>query len=168
MGSNGQVSTLKINKSISTWRDNNPNRIEAITPDVNNAFFTGLPGFPYFINYYSNGYYTPLFGLGNGLIQYSECTVDEKNHLIVLSPQYPFPDIMLEYVSSPEKDDDYTIHTCLQEALIAFLEWKFKLGTRKDFYAAFDEGRRSLPNKRVTLQEINDSIRSQHGFKVKN
>lgn len=168
MNNNGEISALKINPQLSTFRDNNPQRLEDITPDVNNVL--GLSNLPYFVNYYGgNGYYNaPLFGLGNGLIQYSECRVDEKNNVIVLPPSYPFPDIMLEYISCPEKNDDYQIETCLQEALIAFIAWKFKLNSEQNFYARFTEGRRSLPNKRVTLQELNQAIRQNHGYKIKN
>jgi hypothetical protein len=167
MNNNGEIAALKINNQLTTFRDNNPNRLEALTPDVNNGF--GLSTFPYFVNYYGgNGYYcAPLFGLGSGLIQYSECRVDEKNGVIILAPDYPFPDLMLEYISCPERDEDYQIETCLVEAVIAFIEWKMKLNTEQNFYARFTEGRRSLPNKRVTLQELNQAIRQNTGFKIK-
>lgn len=170
MNNNGEISAIKINTELTTFRDNNPNRLSDLTPDVNNSWIGGLCNFPYFVNYYGgSGYYTtPIFGLGNGLIQYSECRVDEKNGVIILPPIYPYPDIMIEYISAPQKDDDYQIETCLVEAVIAFIEWKMKLNTEANFYARFTEGRRSLPNKRVTLQQLNQAIRQNHGFKIKN
>lgn len=168
MNNNNEISALKINNQLTTFRDNNPQRLQDLAQDVNNGI--GLADFPYFVNYYGgNGYYTaPLFGLGNGLIQYSECRIDEKNGVIILPTDYPFPDLMLEYISCPERDEDYQIETCLVEAVIAFIEWKMKLNTEQNFYARFTEGRRSLPNKRVTLQELNQAIRQNSGYKIKN
>lgn len=168
MNASGEISTLKINDSLTTFKDNNPNRIAQIYPDIPTLDLNGVIINPFYLGYYFGNWYGPLFGLGNGLVQYGDIRIDEKNGLIVLSPQYPYNDIMLEYVNCPQKDEDYQVHTCLQEALIAFLEWKFKLGTEPAFYARFREGRRSLPKKRVTLQQLNQVIRETHGFKVKN
>ncbi len=169
MNNNGEISCFNINNSLTTFRDNNPQRLEDLAPDVNNSF-NQLFGFPYFLNYYGSGvgyYAIPFFGLGNGEITYSDCRVDEKNNVIVLPMNYPFADIMLEYVSCPQDDEDYEIYTCLVEATIAFIEWKMKLNTEQNFYARFIEGRRALPNKRVTVQELNNMIRNPHGYKIK-
>lgn len=162
-----EISTLKVNKAMTTLKDTNPNRLDYLNPDTNNPGFPDLALNPFFLNFYFGSWYSPLFGIGNGLIQHGECVVDEKNGVIVLSPHYCYPDLMLEYISSPQKNGDYQIETCLQEALIAFLEWKNKVNTELNFYARFREGRRSLPNKRITLQNINQSIRENHGFKLK-
>lgn len=165
-GSN-EVSTLRINKSLTKLKDTNPNRQNYLTPDVPTKDFGNIAMNPFYLNYYFGNWYTPLFGLGNGLIQFSGVNVDEKNNVIVLDPTYPFDSIVLEYISCPEKDDDYMIETCLAEAVIAFIEWKFKLNTEQNFYARFKEGRRSLPNKRFSLQEANQAIRESNGYKMK-
>lgn len=167
LNQNGEVSTLKINNAISIYRDTSPNRIEKLTSDINDTWFNNLPAFPYYVNYFANGYFVPLFGLGSGLIQYGECRVDEKNNVIVLDPNFQFDSVILEYISSPQMDGDYQVETCLQEAVIAFIAWKMKLGTEQEFYARFREGRRALPNKRFTLQELNQAIRESNGFKLK-
>lgn len=163
LNNNGEVSTLKVNNGLSIFRDNNPNRIGDLTADVSNAMPL-IAGFPFFFNYFDNGLYFNLFGVGGGLIQYGECRVDEKNGVIVLAPDFIYERVILEYMSSPQKDGDYTIPIQLQEAVIAFIEWKLKLNTDQNFYARTIEGRRSLPNKRVTLQEINQVIREATGM----
>lgn len=168
LNASGEVSPLRVNKALTKLRDSNPNRLNYMTPDTPDLDFGNLVLNPYFLNYYFGNWYTPLFGLGNGLVQYGEIVVDEKNGVIVFGPNYNFSDVMLEYISSPQKNGDYQIETCMTEAVIAFLEWKNKLNTEANFYARFREGRRSLPNKRITLQEINEAIRHNSGFKLKN
>lgn len=161
----GEVSTLKINTSLTTWRDNNPNRLTNISPDVPDLDVSMYLQSPFFYNYYFGAVYSPYFGIGGGLVQYGETKVDEVNNIIVLAPQYPFSDILLECVISPEKNNDYQIQTCCQEAIISFLNWKFKLGTREDFYSDLIEARRSL--KPITLQEIQQAIREQNKYSLK-
>ncbi len=167
LNASNEISTLKINRSLTKYKDTNPNRQDHLNPDVPTTNFWNIALNPFYLNYYFGNWYTPLYGLGNGLVQFSDIVVDEKNNVIVLGPSYPFNDIMLEYISSPEKDDDYMIETCLAEAVMAFIEWKFKLGTEQNFYARFKEGRRSLPGKRFTLQEANQAIRENAGYKLK-
>jgi hypothetical protein len=166
MTDNGKVSTLRISNSLSTLKDSNPDRLNKLTADVMNSVPI-LISSPYYYNYYAGGLYQNLFGVGGGLAQYGECRVDEANNVIILPPDFRYDSILLEYVSSPEDDEDYQIQTVLQEAVIAFLAWKYKLAPREEYYAAVIEGRRSLPGKRVTLQEINQVIRETGGMYIK-
>jgi hypothetical protein len=163
MNSGGQISSLKINNALTTYKDNNPNRISHLTSDVNDNIAL-LSGRPIFFNYYNNGDYYTLYGAGSGLIQYGECRIDETNRLIVLHPEFQYDSVMLGYISSPEKNGDYAVPTVLQEAIIAFIKWKAKLGPEIDFYNRLTEARRSMPNKKVTLQGIAQVIRQDTGF----
>lgn len=160
------ISTFAVNNNMTTWQDTSPNRIGQLVPDI--PFSTdaiGLLAAPYFLNFWNNGTFNPMFGTGNGLVQYSEIKVDERNGVIILGPNYPFDDLYLEYLSAPEKDVDYMIDTDCTEALIAFLEWKTRVGTENDFYNRLREARRKISP--ITLQEINQVLREGHGFKVK-
>lgn len=165
LNDNGEVCTIKINNALTTYKDNNPNRLSRLTSDVQNALPL-LINNPFFINFFYNGTYQPLFGVGGGLIQYGSCTVYEKNNIIVLDPDFQYTHIILEYISSPEKNGDYTIPITCQEAVIAFIKWKSKLGTRDEYYAAKIEARRSMPKKKVHLQNINQVIRESNGMKL--
>lgn len=162
----GEVSTLRVNNALTTYSDTNPNRLSKLTPDVQNAVPMIL-GFPFFFNYYDNGLYYNLFGVGGGLIQYGSCRVDEKNKVIILEPDFLYSSIILEYLSSPQKDGDYAIQIELQEAVIAFIAWQFKLNTDQNYYARCIEARRRLPGKKVTLQTINQVIREPNGMKLR-
>jgi hypothetical protein len=161
----GEVCTLKINNSLTFWRDTNPNRLTNISPDIPDQNVSMYLQSPFFYNYYFGSVYSPYFGIGGGLVQYGDVRVDEANNIIVLDPQYGFPDILLEYIGSPQKNNDYQIQTCCQEAVISFLNWKFKLGTSADYYAALIEARRSL--KPITLQEIQQAIRENTKYALK-
>lgn len=166
LNNEGEISTLKINNGLSKWRDQNPNRIALLTPDINDTI-TSLSAAPLFLNYYYNNSYCNLYGVGNGLIQYGSCTVDDANELVVLDPDFRFDSIMFEGIFAPQREDDYKIPLVLLEPVIAFIKWKLKLGAREEFYAAATEARRNMPNKKVTLQQVNQVIREPNGMKLR-
>jgi len=166
LNENGEVSTLKINDALTTFKDNNPNRLERINGDINDAAPL-LLGSPFYLNYYYNNTYQPLFGVGGGLIQYGDCKVDEENDLIILPPDFRFDHIILEYISSPQKNGDYTVPIVAQEAIIAFIKWKSKLGDRQEYYGEATKARRRMPKKKVNLQQINQVIRESEGQKLR-
>lgn len=165
--SNGEISTLKINKALTTFRDNSPNRIQDLAQVQVNSSIGELSATPLFLNYYYNGTYSNLFGVGGGLIQYGECRVDEANRVIIFPPDFRFQSVLFEYLSSPQRDDDYQIELCLQEALIAFIEWKLKLNTDTNYYARLTSARRRMSKKKVTLQMINQVIRESDAMKLR-
>lgn len=165
LNNNGEVSTLKINNALTKYKDADPNRIQRLTSDITDTYPL-LINNPYYLNYYYNGIYQPLFGVGGGLVQYGECTVDEENGLIVLNPEFRYDAVILEYISSPEKNGDYTVPLYTQEALIAWIKWKAKRGTRQDYIAEKTNARRRAPKKRVNLQSFNQVIRESNGQKL--
>lgn len=166
LNNKGEISTLKINNALTTYKDTNPNRIQKLTPDITDSFPLLLDN-PYFLNYFYNGMYQPLFGVGGGLIQYGECRVDDENNVIVLSPDFQYTSIMFEYICSPEKNGDYEVPLVAQEAIIAFIKWKSKTGTRQEYYAEKVNARRRMPKKKVTLQRINQVIRESEAMKLR-
>lgn len=163
----GEVSTLRINNSLTKWRDNNPQRITNLTENTQVNDTVGLmASTPLFLNYYYNNSYNNLFGLGNGLIQYGSCSVDEKNRVVVLDMGFRYTSILFEGIFAPERmGGDYKVPTYLQEALIAFAKWKTGTGSRQEFYAEATEARRTP--KKVTLQRINQVIRESNGMKLR-
>jgi hypothetical protein len=163
LNSQGEVSSLKINKALTKFRSTSADRLTKIEGEIPTELVTG--GLYY--NFNDNGDFCHLFGVGGGLVTHGECNVDDRHGVIILHPEFSYSDILLEYISNPERDSDYYVEGCLQEAIIAFIEWKMKLGTEEAFYARAIEGRRSLSNKRVTLQTINQVIRETGGMFLK-
>lgn len=166
LNNRGEVCSIKTNNGLSIWRDNNETRIDKLTPDVQDNLPL-ITGNPFYLNYYYNGLYGNLFGVGGGLIQYGSCRVDERNNVIVLDQDFQYSSIILEYLSTPMKDDDFMIETALREAVIAFIEWKMKLAPEKSFYDRAIEARRRMPGKKATLQTINQVIREATGMYLK-
>lgn len=162
----GEVSALRINNALTTFKDNNPNRLTQIKGDIDE----GLPlliNSPFYVNYFYDGMYQPLFGVGGGLIQFGGCRVDENNRVVILEPDFKYTSIIFEYISSPQKNDDYTVPITAQEAIIAFIKWKAKLGPRAEYYAAKVEARRRMPKKKVTLQGISQVLRESEAMKLR-
>lgn len=167
MDHDGKINSLKINNSISTLRDTNPNRLTYLTPDINSGI-DSLFAAPFFFNFFNNGVFQNMyFGVQGGLIQYGECRIDEKNRVIILDEHFKYDHVLMEYISSPQRDNDYVVDNILTEPIIAFLEWKTGVGQREEFYACCVEARRSMPGKRVTLQNINEIIRQTQGMYLK-
>lgn len=166
LNNKGEIVTLKVNNALTTLKDTNPNRLEYLTPNVNTSVGVIVQS-PLYLNYFYNGYYNNYYGIRGGLIQFGECTVDEKNNVIVLPADFHYDDIMLEYISSPQKDSDYQIQIHEQEAIIAFIEWKLKLGTDRHYYNSLKIARRRKPGKKVVMQEVNQVVRETVGMKLR-
>lgn len=166
LNNRGEVSTLKINNALTTFKDTNPNRLSALTADITDGFPTLLNS-PFYLNYFYDGVYQPLFGVGGGLLQYGSCRVDEVNNVVILDQDFKYTSIIFEYISSPEKNGDYTVPLVAQEAIIAFVKWKAKLGTYQEYIAAKTNTRRRMPKKKVTLQEINQVLRESEAMKLR-
>lgn len=156
MNQNGEINTLRVNRALTTFRDNNPNRLQALTPDIVDGWVNGA-NVPY-MNYFNNGFYQPLYGVGYaGVVTYGSCTIDEINNVVILNPNFQYDSILFEYISSPEKDADYLVDVRLREAIIAFIAWKLKLGTRQEFYGEAIEARRTI--KPINFQSFEQTIR---------
>lgn len=166
MDEKGQVSTLRINNGLTTFADANPSRLSELTSDIASGF-PSVVASPWFFNYYSNGGYAPLFGIAPSFVQFGEIRVDETNRVVILNPDFQYSSILFEYICVPEKNGDYEVPTCLVEPIISFLKWKFKKGTREDFYGDMTVARRALPKKSVSLQGIHQAIRQDSGMYLK-
>lgn len=160
----GEISTLKINNALTTFRDNNPNRLSLLTPDLNDSWAGNIDA-PY-LNYYNNGTFQTLFGAGQaGLVQYGSCRVDEVNNIIILPPNFEYSQLLFEYISSPQRDTDYLVDVRLREALIAWIAWKCKMDTRENYYAALTEANRII--KPIKMQSFQETIRRNERFILK-
>lgn len=164
LNENGEVITLRVNNSLSTFRDNNPNRLTLLTADVNNGINDGSFASAY-LNYWNGIGYQPLYGVGYGIQEFGTCRVDETNNLIVLGTGFKYDSIILEYICCPQNDRGYKVDVRLREALITFIAWKYKLDTDTNYYARLIEARRMITP--FNLQSFNQIIREQNKFCLK-
>lgn len=142
----GEIETLNINNALSNNKALSPNRLSEMGSDIPGG------GVSIFDNFHYNGECCQL--VSSGIISAGECRVDDKARVVILSPDFAYDSILFEFIDCPEKNGDYEIPTCLQEAVIAFIKWKDNRGPRQEYYGAVTEGRRSLPKKRVILQSV--------------
>lgn len=167
LDNHGQINTLRVNNALTTFRDNNPQRLQNLaSPDINDSI-GNLALVPYYSNYYYGGGVYQLFGVGNGVITYGECKVDELNRVVILGLDFKYDSIMIEYFSSPAKDPDLQVPTIFQEAIIAFIKWKTKTGSYQDWIAEQTIARRSMPKKKFILQSFNQVIRDSQAMKLR-
>lgn len=118
----GELATLRVNEQLTTYKDQNENRLSDIQSQIGSDI--NYLQYPYWYGYWNETGYEHYFGAGSGLVQAGECKIDSKNSIIILDPQFGYNQIVLEYISSPVQDDDYTIDIKCQEALISYLRWK--------------------------------------------
>lgn len=118
----GEIATLRVNEELTTYKDNNPNRISDIQSQVGQD--ANYLQYPYWWGGWDDNGYEHYFGAGSSLIQAGECKFDRNNNIIILDPYFAYTQIVLQYIASPIMDDDYAIDLKCQEALIAFIRWK--------------------------------------------
>jgi hypothetical protein len=124
---NNELQTFKINRDLTTYHDTAPKRVGDIAPQV--PSLSDIVNTDLWLNTYNitgdgSDYFIPPFGLGSSLLQAGECAVDDTNMVIVLPQTFSLNNVILMYVYSPEKDDDYKIPIQFQEAMIAWLAWQ--------------------------------------------
>ena len=161
-----EIETLRINPGLTTFRDNNPQRLQDLTPNVNDNI-GNVALVPYYSNYYYGGGIYQLYGVGNGVITHGECKVDEVNRVIIFPDDFKYDSVMIEYIFSPEMSRDIMVPTVLQESIIAFIKWKLKLGTYQEWIAEQIIARRSMPKKKFILQSFNQVVRESNAFKLR-
>lgn len=119
--SSGEIATLKVNEQLTTYRDNVSSRLSDIQAEFTETI--NFDQYPFWVGGWDDTY-EHYFGAGSGLIQAGECTFDKARSLIVLDPHFQYTQVVLEYISSPIMDDDYSVDLKCQEALIAWLRFK--------------------------------------------
>jgi hypothetical protein len=127
---NGEFRILSVNNSLSTFGDLSSNRLSAIQSQVSQLepFLIGNPVYatPYVSETDSN-YDAAQFGLGSRLLTDGSCKVDVRNRCIIFDVNFSNSTVALEYIYSPEMDEDYEIPFEFQEAMLAWLNWQDKI-----------------------------------------
>lgn len=123
LNAQGEIITMGVNNNLTTAFDLSPNRIQQVEdPEI--VTIEQQQGGIWWYNYW-NGYgFGNLYGLPSGQPFIGSFKIDNANGVIVLSPGFAYPYIMLEYVSSPQAGQEYYIPIQFKEAVIAYLAWK--------------------------------------------
>lgn len=142
VNSAGEFVCLKRNDQLSNYhaiyyQESNRN---AGVPSINtfgDPF--GYDQFPYnslyWLNYWNLGTSFNLYGLDSGTAPVGTYKIDIGANLILLNPQFPYPQILLEYLGDgyDESADDYMIDSRAAEAMLAWVRWQSAIDMPKKF-----------------------------------
>jgi hypothetical protein len=125
----------------------------------------------YFYNFWNQGTSFNLYGLDSGTATIGTYKVDVGANVILLNPEFAYPQILLEYLSDgyDESEDDYSIDSRAAEAMLAWIRWQQSIDQPKKFPANmvafymkqyFNEKRKAkMRLNGFHLSEMNDIIR---------
>lgn len=144
VNSAGEFVTLKRNDQLSGYHAayyNNVDRNAGVpsinsfgTPfGINNLSYNNL----YYFNFWNLGTSFNLYGLDSGTATIGTYKIEMGENLIILNPEFKYPQILLEYLSDgyDENDDDYYVDSRAAEAMLAWIRYNNALDQPKKFPA---------------------------------
>ena len=121
----GEIIPLGFNNKLTLAYDLNPTRLEQ-TQDNSIPTQLNQQGV-WWYNYWNGQGFSNLYGYPSGNPQIGSFKIDNANGVIVLSENFSYPYIMLEYIPSPKEGEEYYVPVQFKEAVIAYLRWKDKI-----------------------------------------
>lgn len=118
----GEIIALDYNNNLTTYSDLQPQRIEQTQDNTLQLPILGTT--PIWYNYYNNGANTNFYGLPSGAPFLGSFKIDTANGVILMSENFGYPYVMLEYVASPSDGANYSVPIQFKEAMISYLRWK--------------------------------------------
>ena len=123
----GEVITMGVNNKLTVAFDLKSTRLEQ-TQDNTLSAQTNNNGI-WWYNYW-NGYgLGNLYGLPSGTPYIGSFKIDNANGVVVLSQNFSYDYIILEYTASPEEGSDFFVPIQFKEAVIAYIRWKDNIST---------------------------------------
>ena len=117
----GEIITMGDNNKLTTAYDLNPTRLQQNQDDTIQTE-AGENGIMWY-NYWSGNGFGNIYGLPSGQPFIGSFKIDNANGVIVLSENFSYPYVMLEYVSSPTEGGDYYVPIQFKKAVVAYLAW---------------------------------------------
>lgn len=175
VGSDGMVYVLANNKNIN-YSHADTATDTAATPDKTP---TDTPGgsqqdsFSDFVfhNYFANGTYGQLYGLGGGQ-RYGEYRINWSEKRIEFSSTNDLTEVVIEFLTDSYLDSDPTVHTYAEEALRAYIYYRLierkasvpmgeKQRARKEYYNELRKAKSRLSSftKEEALQVIRKNFK---------
>jgi len=142
----GEIIPMYYNNNLTTYSDLQPQRVsQTQDPTLVTLYQTNTP---IWYNWWSGYGYTNIYGLPSGTPFVGGFKLDNANGLILLSEDFGYDYLMVEYIASPQDGGNYYLPMHFREALISYLRWKDIISTpaknhvlnsniamrRKDFY----------------------------------
>ena len=149
LNSQGEIIPMGYNSNLTTFADLLPSRLEKTQDNT----IIDLIQFntPIWYNYWNNGAFSTLYGLPSGSPFVGTFKIDNHNGVILLSENFGYEYVMLEYVASPKQGEEYYIPTQFKTALmwyIAFNDIAFLPNSRKGSLGDKEQRKRAYHNER--------------------
>lgn len=172
----GELATLIHNPKFSGYAATDTDRLSANAGSVASPPFSRWD----YQNYYSDNNNFVLFGLPPGTTNYGEFKVLEDQGVILLSSDYGYDHVILEYLACPIANGDYMVPDVATECLISWLAWKDIQHTptsRRSNDGKIRERKREFYNQKnnmrpkahpVRLQDLNEIFIRGTRLSVKN
>jgi len=117
----GEIITMGVNNKLTVAFDLSPNRLEQTQDNMIPTQINQLGVWWY--NYWNGFAYGPVYGLPSGNPCIGSFKIDEANGVIVLSENFSYPYVMLEYTASPKEGGEYYVPIQFKKAVVAYLAW---------------------------------------------
>lgn len=175
----GEFVCLKRNDQMSNYHAiyyDQANR-NAGVPTINAFTNPFLPagntgdGYSYWYNFWQQGTSFNLYGLPSGTATIGEYKIDIGANVIILNPEFCYPQVLLEYLSDgyDETTEDYMIDSRCAEAMLSWIRWQSSIDQPKKYPQSLVSNyeRQYYNSKRVArmrmnsfnLAEMNDIVR---------
>lgn len=118
----GEIIPLGVNSKLTLAFDLSPTRLEQ-TQD-NTLQTTIQENGVWWYNYWNGNGYAQMYGLPSGAPYIGSYRIDNANGVIILSENFQYSYVMLEYQASPQPGGDYYIPVQFKTAMIAYLGWQ--------------------------------------------
>lgn len=140
----GEIIPMGVNNKLTVAFDLQPTRLEQ-TQD--NTIPTELQQNGIFwYNYWNGNGFGNVYGLPSGTPFIGSFKIDNANGVIVLSENFIYEYVMLEYTASPQEGSEYYIPIQFRTAMIAYLGWQD---------IAFIPSKTHVQNSNVGMREKN-------------
>lgn len=118
----GEIIPMGVNNKLTVAFDLMPTRLQQ-TQDNSIPTEINSNGILWY-NYWNGDGYTQIYGLPSGSPNVGSFKIDNANGVIVLSENFSYEYVMLEYIASPKEGGEYYLPIQFKEAVIAYLRWK--------------------------------------------
>lgn len=149
LNNQGEIIPMGYNNKLTTFADLQPTRLEQTQDFTINELIQFNT--PIWYNYWNNGAMSALYGLPSGTPFIGNFKIDNHNGVLLLSENFGYEYVMLEYVATPKQGEEYYIPIQFKTALmwyIAYNDIAFLPNTRKGSLGDKEQRKRAYHNER--------------------
>jgi hypothetical protein len=122
LNAKGEIIPLKFNSKMTFFGDMMADR-QALTDD-NTLVDWYQQDIPIFYNYWDGYGFTNIYGIPSGSPNVGSFNIDDANGVVLLNQNFYYDYLMIEYLSSPDPQQQFMIPLHFREAMLAWLAWR--------------------------------------------